>query len=247
MYLLYADESGDADSASDKHFVLGGIAVHEQRPYWLKEEVNKLEQKIFPGGEKVEFHAQAIAAHAEEPWHSLNSTTRTEALEGLCAIISRARDDVVLFGVAVERARHSDPAERAFEELSNRFDLFLKRLHAHGDSHRELIIFDESKFEKTIQSLTSKYRETGTRWGTLKSLADVPFFTDSKSTRLLQLADLVAYSIFRRYERSNTWLLDKIINKFDVENGVIHGLVHLGSDRHMCTCPACLSRRITHE
>ncbi len=244
MYLLYADESGDATGAQDKYFVLAGIAMEENRPYWLSEEVNALERRFFPGGEKVEFHAQAITAHAEAPWHSIASETRTQILNGLCDIISATRENVVLFAVAVERAQHANPAERAFEEISNRFDLFLRRLHAQGHSNRGLIIFDESRYERTIQSLMSAYRQTGTRWGTIKSFADVPFFADSKSTRLLQLADLVAYAVFRRYERSNTWLFDKLISKFDVERGVIHGLVHLHSDRQTCACPCCLSRRL---
>jgi hypothetical protein len=247
MYLLYADESGNSDGDQDKYFVLGGIAMHEQRPYWLNDEVNQLESSFFKGGEKVEFHAQAISAHAEEPWHSLDGKARTAILEGLCRIVAGTREKVVLFGVAVEKALYENPAERAFEELANRFDLFLRRLHAQGDTHRGLIIFDESRYEWTIQQLLSAYRDSGTRWGKIKSFADVPFFADSKSTRLLQLADLVAYSIFRRYERSNTWLLDKLIGKFDVEDGVIHGLVHLARDRQTCTCPACLSRRLNQK
>ena len=52
MYLLYVDESGNPDGAEDKYFVLGGIAMEEQRPYWLSERINDIEEKYFPEGEK---------------------------------------------------------------------------------------------------------------------------------------------------------------------------------------------------
>jgi len=144
----------------------------------------------------------------------------------------------------VERSTTAEPLVRAFEELCNRFDLFLKRLHAQGNTQRGLLIFDETRYERTLQTLLATYRDTGTRFGRVYNFADVPFFADSKSTRLLQLADLVAYAVFRRYERANTWLLDQIIGNFDNEGGIIHGLVHLTSNRSACTCPSCLTRRL---
>jgi hypothetical protein len=150
----------------------------------------------------------------------------------------------VLFGIALEKDITNDPVGRAFEEICNRCDLFPRRLHAQGDTQRALIIFDESRYEASLQTLLAEYRSLGTRYGgTFKNFADVPFFANSKATRLLQLADLVAYAVFRRYERGDTRLLDKIISKFDTEDGVIHGLVHITRSSATCTCPACLTRR----
>jgi hypothetical protein len=242
MYLLYVDESGNPDGEEDKHFVLGGIAVFERQAYWINNAVDTLQQDLFPDAQ-VEFHAQAITAHKEEPWHSLPSKRRTETLQELCQIIAGARA-AALFGIVVERAMTPEPFAKAFEELCNRFDLFLKRLYAQGDKQRGLIIFDETRYESRIQTLLSEYRRTGTRFGKVHNFADVPFCADSRSTRLLQLADLVAYAVFRRYERSHTWLFDQLINSFDTENGTIHGLVHL-PNRTSCACPSCLSRRLT--
>jgi len=242
MYLLYVDESGNPDAIEDRYFVLGGIAMFERKVFWVNEEVDKLQNDLFPGVH-VEFHAQSIVSHREEPWHSLPSQKRTETLEALCRVIVSSTE-IVLFAVAVERSTTAEPVARAFEELCNRFDLFLKRLHAQGNTQRGLIIFDETRYESRLQTLLAEYRGTGTRFGRVYNFADIPFFTDSKSTRLLQLPDLVAYAVFRRYERSNTWLLDQIINNFDSDGGIIHGLVHLTANRSACTCPACLTRRL---
>lgn len=243
MYLLYVDESGNPDGNQDRYFVLGGIAMFERKVYWLNDQANKLETEIFGTNAAVEFHAQTITAHREEPWHSLPSSKRTATLEGLCNIVTN--NDVVLFGIAVELAVNADPVARAFEELCNRFDLFLKRLHAQGNTQRGLIIFDRTRYETMLQKLLTQYRDFGTRFGRVSNFADVPFCADSKSTRLLQLADLVTYSVYRRYDRSHTWLFDRLISKFDAESGVIHGLVHMSANRATCTCPACLTRRLT--
>ena len=48
MYLLYVDESGNPDGKEDKYFVLGGISMYERRPYFLNDEVNKIEREFFP-------------------------------------------------------------------------------------------------------------------------------------------------------------------------------------------------------
>ena len=49
-----------------------------------------------------------------------------------------------------------------------------------------------SKHENTVQALLAQYRTTGASFGKIKRLAEVPLFTDSKITRMLQLADFVA-------------------------------------------------------
>jgi len=50
-------------------------------------------------------------------------------------------------------------------------------------------------------------------------------FLDSRATRLIQLADLVAYSIFRNFEHGDTTFWDVIKDRFDEEGGVKHGFV----------------------
>jgi len=84
----------------------------------------------------------------------------------------------------------------------------------------------------------------GTQWGVLRNLADTPLFVDSRASRLVQIADHVAYSVFRRYNTGDAQYFDIIASRFDEADGVIHGLVHKHSERYSCTCPACLSRRL---
>ena len=243
VFLLYVDESGDPPNVDERYFVLGGVAVFERQAYWLNEQLDKLQEQYFPG-EYVEFHARAIHSHDEPPWSTIPSRLRREILEALYRCIAECHQSVVLFGVALEKLPRggSDPIGRAFEELCKRFDIFLRRLHNKGDTQRGLIIFDETRYESRLQTLLGQYRRAGTRFGRVMNFADVPLFADSKATRLLQVADLIAYAVFRRYERGDTQYLDKIVTRFHTEDDILHGLVHLTTQAN-CVCPACATRR----
>jgi hypothetical protein len=93
-----------------------------------------------------------------------------------------------------------------------------------------------------LQALARHLRVNGGRWGRLRNLAEVPFFVDSRASRLVQLADLVAYATWRKYEFSDGRFFDPLIPKFDSEGGVLYGLVHRRGSA-ACFCPACHSRR----
>lgn len=101
------------------------------------------------------------------------------------------------------------------------------RLHRANDSQRGIIIFDKSTVETTIQNLATDFRTVGHSWGVLRNLSEVPLFLDSKASRLIQLADLVAYSFFRKYEKGDDRFASIIENRIDQEGGLIHGLYQL--------------------
>ena len=161
------------------------------------------------------------------------------------AVLSSA-SSVRLFAVAVDKqaVAPNDPVQLAFEEICNRFNLFLQRINNRNpsESHRGLIVMDESKHERPLQALTRHFRVNGGRWGHFRNLVEVPFFVDSKASRLVQLADLVAYATWRKYEHSDGRFFDALIPKFDADGGVLHGLVHRKGPEE-CYCPACFSRR----
>jgi len=107
-----------------------------------------------------------------------------------------------------------------------------------------IVVGDEAKYERYVQPLVQRWRIGGTRFKRLTNLGEVPLFTDSHSTRLVQAADFVAHAIYRHYSAAQDDLFGPLLPRFDTADGVIHGLFHLASrhTRRTCPCPACVSR-----
>ena len=151
---------------------------------------------------------------------------------------------VRLFAAAIHKASVSpnDPMEFAFEQICNRFDRFLGRLHNSGDTQRGIVVLDESSYETSLQGLAREFGTKGHRWGQLYNFSEVPLFVNSKATRLIQYADLIAHAVRRYYERNDPNLFNIVSHKFDSFGGVIHGLYHCKPATTQCECPACAQR-----
>lgn len=250
MYLLYVDESGESSNQAEQYFVLGAVSVYENQAFFLSQAIDKVQEKWFPAAtSSIEFHAAKISNHSEEPWKSLPFEKRREILQDLCsALESVNRKGLTLFGVAIHKKSFpgENPVEKAFHEICGHFDEFIEQanLNPDRDKNRGLMILDSAKYKGHLDTLLLEYRQAGgTKFGRVRNFADAPTFANSKTTRLIQIADLVSYAIFRRYERSDTTLLDRIIPYFYRRDKTIHGLMHHISGYKTCTCPACLSRQ----
>lgn len=259
VYLLYVDESGDPLNPQDENFVLAGIAVFERQTYWLSQQLDALETEIFgpppapeeatPFPRPVEFHASSIHARKTPPWDSLTSQQATNVLRRISTLVTDSHESCALFGIVIHRPSYpeEDPVVFAFSELTRRFDLFLARLHAKGNTQRGLMVFDKSRHEQRLQTLLRTYTQEGGPFGRLHNFSDVPLFADSTVSRLVQLGDFVAWATFRRYERSVANYFDQIVRRFDYESGRMHGLYHRTGDFQNCFCPACQNRRETAQ
>jgi hypothetical protein len=211
--------------------------------------LDEIQREFFPAiSEPIEFRASAIWNGNGEPWKSMERPSRKRLMESIYRVLSQERTGVVLFGLAMRKADYpGTPAiQRCCEELAGHFDAYLGSLEIsdrNADKQRGLMIFDQSRHEKTVQALMTEFRTTGASFGRVRHLAEVPVFTDSKTTRMLQLADFIAYAIYRRFESGDTQFFDRIVPRFQQSGGILHGLVHLNSDHHQCYCQACLTRR----
>lgn len=154
MYLLYLDESGVHTS---QNFVLAGFAIFERRTYWLASEIDKVQAHYLPNvSESLNFHVSDIRDGHDEPWRSLDKTTRYELIAKVYEAICAA--EIILFGVAAD-----------------------KQFVARDELARQ----------------------------------SIP--------------------------------VNPLVQKFDTSEGVIHGLLHLTSQRETCPCPACISRRLARS
>ena len=253
MYLLYVDESGNPKNPNDEYFVLGSVAIYETRAYHLSRAIDEVQEKWFPSSsESIEFHAAEIFNRKCEPWRSLSKEQCRSILLEVCdAVCSVYEKGLYLFGVAVHKDSfpQDDIIEKAFYELCGHFDEFINQSNYELDKrerNRGLMVFDSSRYRGHLDQLLNQYMARGgTKYGRLKNFADAPTFADSKTTRLLQAADIVSYSIFRRYNASDTLFFDRLLPRFQKTGTTIHGLMHLVARWRDCPCPACMSRNLS--
>jgi hypothetical protein len=244
MFLLYLDDSGSVKNASDTQVVLAGLCCFERVPYFLTKQLDNLATEIWPDSPQgLEFRGSDMFG-GRKHWRGVDKSKRIEAYKSALTLLAQNRD-VTLFGAVINKAALSpeDPMEYGFEQLVNRFDRFLSRMHKQGNSQRGLVVLDKSTYETSIQALARDFQDSGHRWGRLKGMADVPLFVDSRATRMVQYADMVAYALRRYYVYEEDEFFKIISNKFDREGGITHGLVHFTQQNTSCLCPACQQKK----
>jgi hypothetical protein len=230
MHLLYMDESGSISDSDQNYFILAGLSVFERQTHWIEQELNSIALRFAPDPQSVhelELHA-APMRNGKGVWRAHSVASRLQAIKDCLAVIPRHHPrDVRVFAAALRKQNFAgqDIAQEAFTQICVRFDLFLMRLyHAKSDKQRGLIIFDKSHTEARIQTLARDFKYSGHPFGVTRNYAEVPVFLDSRASRLIQLADLVAYAMFRHFERNDSQYFEIIEHCFDAEGGVVHGL-----------------------
>ena len=187
MHLLYLDDSGAVGNANEQYLVLGGVSVFETQSHWITQELDKLAETINPGDPHgVEFHASETFARRRQPWKGLSQDDARGTIKAVLDVLANARDTARAFACVVHKDSYPglDPMEIAFEDLCSRFDRYLRRLRAGGDTQRGLVILDKSAHETTLQQMSVEFRTLGTQWGVIRNLADTPLFVDSRASRV---------------------------------------------------------------
>jgi hypothetical protein len=248
MHLLYLDDSGSVDNKNENYIVLGGVCVSEAQVHWVTTQLDRIAERLRPTDpDAVEFHASAIFSGREEPWKSLTKVQRQDVIKEVLGVLTNSYETARAFATVVHKptCKGRDPMEVAFEDVCSRFDKFLCRSEV--DS-RGLIILDESAHATRLEQLARQFRKLGTSWNSIRRIVDGPLFVSSRSFRCVQLADHIAYAVFRRYEAKDTNYFDVFAHRFDRVGPTIHGLRHVEPDASTsCLCPACLSRVVGRQ
>ena len=245
MHLLYLDDSGSPGNVNEQYFVLGGICVPESSVRWLSHQLEIIAIQYNPDEPgKVEFHAAEIFRGKEPPWNNItDKKARIQIIRQVLCTLDNAFSEISLYAYAIHKASFpdEDPVIKAYEDLASRFNMYLDDKIEH--QKLGLVILDKSSYETGLQNLALTIRRVGNRWGQqLRNIVEVPLFVDSAASRIIQLADHIAYAVYRRYEANDLTYFNCIEDRFFTKDGVLHGLVHRQTMNKNCTCPACLSR-----
>lgn len=246
MYFLYLDESGDCHAwKQNNNFVIGGVAIHEGQVANLTNQMDSIQKKYFPGVQvQIPFHSNEIRA-GRGKFGSLDRVTRDSLFEDLFKMIKDNEfPKTVLFATVMDISKASTPTKdlhTVFSDIASRFNLFLTRGYSRGPKNKGMIIIDHANEDKYLEFFQG-YRNSGTPYGNIRNIVDIPYFASGKDTRMIQLADLCAYAVFRRYEHKDFKYFDYIKTRFDKRNrsGPLDGLKHMTNTE--CDCISCGSR-----
>jgi len=249
MYLLYADESGNDDHTN---FVLAGVALFEGEIAHIIKYMDDVAENYFPGkGKETEIH---IAELKDLAWSGKDPNFTKQHFFNLISDLTdfvgspAGRKCITIFASVIHRPSLDSGCDHyieAFEGLTQRFDNFLHTRFKADDPQKGLLIIDKSSERRAeaMRQVFGAFRTAGTRWGKVYNIPEVPFFANSTATRLIQLADVLANTIFRRYEFGDAKYFDKILPGFYEQDGILHGLGHLISKKQNCMCVSCLTRK----
>jgi len=245
MYLFYLDESGDPNSwDQNDNFVLSGVAIHEGQVRRLSQQLDKIQQKYFPSiNIPIEFHASNIHS-GKDRFRRIEEETRKEVMNDMYDIINSAGfPNLIVFASAIHVTKVTSGAqalEDCLEDICQRFNTFLMCQFKAGFKDKGLVIMDKSGRESRIRELMDEFERTGTKYGYLGNIMDVPYFADSKHTRMLQISDFAAFAFGRYLNSSDRSYFDKIADRIArpsrSEDPV--GFKHFISNQHTCTCSA---------
>lgn len=246
MKLLYLDDSGSVTDTKQQYVVLGGVCVAETGVRWLSYELEKIAQEMDPvSPSNVELHASDIFSGKVIPWSNIDKKQdRVDIIKRVLHVLDGAFDSTSIFAVAIHKAScyRTDPMLVAYERISQLFNNHLEM--DCNNKENGIIILDNTSYETGLLNLAQEIRKTGNRIGNQnRSIVEIPLFVDSKVSRIIQLADHIAYAVFRRYEASDLNYYNVIENRFILKDGIVHSLYHRPSPNQNCTCPACITRK----
>lgn len=206
MHLLYLDESGHPQDPSTNFFVLAGFAVFERTTHWVESHMTPIAERFNKHDPStVEFHGSPMYS-AKGEWNGVAPQDRVQAVVDILSILSKPQLQLRVFASVIEKSTvpQDEILHRSYEAVAHEFDQYLtSMLHKKQDAQRGLVVCDKAAYEQKLQTLSSLFKHQGHSLGKLRNFAEVPLFLDSKASRLIQMADMIAYWIFRYYQSSD--------------------------------------------
>jgi len=249
MYLLYVDESGDPGPHGSDILLLGGAALFEGKWLHVESDVAALIGRYFPSGPRPDELHFAPLRQGRQVYRRLTPAQRSSLIRDFCSIVTDLlSNEVALFTVIADKAwwfashpgkSGDDLYAELFEQLSSRFDLFLRRRYAEGNPNKGIIIADPHKpsLSDSLKRNQKLFQREGHRWGNLYNLIETVFFLDSSESPGLQIADLCSYGVWRLVTTGDDTIAQAISGAFDreplnsrVNPGKWHGVHFLGKD-----------------
>ena len=213
MYYLCTDASGQTtlkNSIRDNGlYVLGGVVVHEKDWRSVEKRLADVKRDLFPG-----VRPDRWELHAHDIWHGkeffarkelgLNSEKKDEIFSKVVNAACGAEItiiNVIIFKDMLTQRRSSMVMKSSWRRLTARFEHFLDQNQAHTNDGLFLIDASQKTPEAEIKdAILGEVRKGSGRLGS-RRVVENPIFVDSFRWNLVQLADMIAYVVHRRYRQ----------------------------------------------
>lgn len=253
MYFFYLDESGSRDPSAgtpenpkEHIYVLLAVGMYERqwRPFELELSELKLElasrlQQEGAGSfdlpdceiksnwlrvpKEREKSSPFLHALQEDDLKLLTNTYFEQVAKRNVVIMASVIDKRFLYADITHEKLHST----AYEFLLERIQNYLKEFH---QRHQALIVMDdmEKKLNQSMAMKHASFQRYGNRNMGFPNIVEYPFFTRSELSNGVQLADQLAYDVYRAFRNedfSYPYFKRLIENFYCSRDGVVlHGL-----------------------
>jgi hypothetical protein len=223
MYLMYADESGDAGliNSPTRYFALTGLVVHEASWHEMLDRLVAFRKRIrakFGLLLAEEIHAGKMLSHpGQSIANRILRNDRLTIIRGMLDTLSRM-DFVSIINIRVDKQGKPpqyDPFERAWEALIQRFENTLSHGNFPGRHKDDLgLIFCDDTDEAALRKLYRRMRifnpvphmyaqyGSGYRQLPLARVAEDPNIRSSHHSYFVQAADVAVFSLYQWYAPS---------------------------------------------
>jgi len=228
-HILFVDDSGTKeyslsgayDSGNTRHFVFGGPFVAADQAKRLAAKLRRLKAETF-GSDRVEIKSNWLRLENERTARYLRKFGLTDAdLTRFVEAFYQAVVDseLVLIACVVDKVHmREDYGDRAWYPPAAAYEMLLQRAHAEivdcrssGTGRCFSVIVDDMsgatpkghQYRENLRRHHIQLKKTGsTLWKgiTFEHLRDLRF-VDSQRSELLQVADVVAYNVFRQFRQ----------------------------------------------
>ena len=225
MYFFYFDESGSRDPSAgtverpkDHLYVLLAVGMYEGQWRQFETAISglklELADTLHRGGMgrfeladcEVKSNWVRLPAAREKRscfLHGLHSDDRTRLTEAYFEQVAE-RNMVIMASVIDKRFLHDHITHdllhmKAYEFLLERIQHYMKEYHR---KHRALIVMDDTsrQLNRAVAMKHASFQRTGNRNMAFPAIVEYPFFTRSELSNGVQLADLLAYSVYRAFK-----------------------------------------------
>jgi hypothetical protein len=233
VYFFYFDESGSRDpkssvvlpdgtrQARDHIYVLTAVGLFEYRWRHLDREISNLKLELADQlfrAKRLKF--DLADCEVKSNWIR-NPKERREKSPFLDALSDADREQLVacyfrqiaaqrmtLFAVVIDKRKLHDHIDsellhkKAYELLLERIEHYIAEFHC---KHQAVIVMDDTDraLNRAVSMKHAFFQREGNQNVQFNHIVEYPFFTDSKLSNGVQLADLCAYNIYRAFKNQD--------------------------------------------